>query len=154
MQDNEPFVIIKYDWTMRFLFIMIYFMRISPCPKTVLPQSRKLFFCTTCCRYRDLASFIDTKHHIFTAKCDSCRIQSSVRSSPSHLKSTTVSLSAHIPKKSFSPVVQNPNRKIPSPVSSIIPQAKWVCVGSGSQQTSCTVYPAQYLFHRCFHCLY
>lgn len=134
--------------------ISFHFLRMSTHNVRVLSQSRKLFFCTTCCRYRSLASFIDTKHHIFTAKCDYCRMQSSVRSSSSHLKNTTVNLSACIPKKSLSPEAQSFNIKIPSPISSIIPQARWVCVSSGSQQPSYGVYPAQYLFHRCFHCLY
>ena len=117
------------------------------------PQSQRLFFCTTCRCYRGLASFFDTKYHIFTAKCKDCRIRSSTTLSSSSVKTLKPNLSVPM-SKSFSPVVQRSRSKLQSLGSSIIPQAKWVCVGSGSQETSYAVYPAHYLFHRCIHSLW
>ena len=121
-----------------------------------LSQPARMFFCSSCCQYRNLASFIDIRHNIFTAKCIFCRMRCPVRIPSSSVKGMVTKQLPCIPRKFSIPVVQSPEKEQEtlSVVPSVVPQAQWVSVSSKSRDIQCSAYPARYLFHRCLHCLY
>ena len=123
---------------------------------SALSQPTRMFFCSSCCQYRNLASFIDIRHNIFTAKCIFCRMRCPVRIPSSSVKGMVTKQLSCIPRKFSIPVVQSPEKKQEtlSLVPSVVPQAQWVSVSSKSRNIQCSAYPARYLFHRCLHCLY